>query len=123
MKELKDYLHLYIGCKGKFQYDLVRGEATMIGVDNYGVKISCMDDWILFRYFKPILRPLSDMTEEEQARLQLLKDQIEDEDGHNCELEVFAALGNECRKLGIDIDGLIDAGLAIAKTLNPTTND
>lgn len=60
MKNIKDYLHLYLGCDFEWtngivthQYKLMASWITMIEAN----------DW--WGDVKPILRPLSDMTEEE----------------------------------------------------------
>jgi hypothetical protein len=71
MKELKDYLHLYLGCRIKSKGG---NFGDLISVSNDGMSIVVYDkdkindprglciysDWLL-----PILRPLSDMTDKE----------------------------------------------------------
>lgn len=72
---------------------------------------------------KPILRPLSDMTEEERGYLMEVAN-LEPEDlavlnggtAHLTTLKGWVATTNYMRKNGFDIDGLIEAGLAIDKT-------
>jgi hypothetical protein len=64
MKDIRSYLHLYVGCEC---------EASQEGVKfTYNIKITpellCDYDWI-----KPILRPLSDMTEDEAVEFIHLK--------------------------------------------------
>lgn len=61
-QELKDYLHLYIGCEAELTYD-TESFVKVMTCDH--VKKCCgRDDWM-----KPILRPLSDMTEMEIIKL------------------------------------------------------
>lgn len=74
MKELKDYLPHYIGCKcksseGTMIYTLI-GTIKDIAFheDKYCNQIDLCGD------FKPILRPLSDMTEEEALALAKIHD-------------------------------------------------
>jgi hypothetical protein len=58
-KNIKDYLHLYIGC---------RAEATTVegAVSNVAISYTLLHDWDgWLERIKPILRKLSSMTEEE----------------------------------------------------------
>lgn len=78
--EIKDYLHLYIGCEAKvlIQYQQSGSQwvnCKLVGIDNGIPKVRPRDifgnDWdedTLRNEVKPILRRLSDMTEEEKAR-------------------------------------------------------
>lgn len=71
MKEIKDYLHLYLGCEclaNDEQFKLYGVEVTDTGTLAYdGTMIDGIHQcwWIENCDFKLILRPLSDMTEEE----------------------------------------------------------
>ena len=135
MKELKDYLHLYLGCEVKFPKSqspktngVVKCDAECIhDLHEYG-------EW---EYCKPILRPLSDMTQDEAdviwgildwneritgvARItDIIRefDVIEEDNdttsnahwGYLCKILPYLL------KYGFDLFGLIDAGLAIDKT-------
>lgn len=61
--KIEDYLHLYIGCQGKIS----DGIATINNVDITGVTIDQVNRGSFT--CNPILRPLSDMTEEEKMQL------------------------------------------------------
>ncbi len=56
-KKIEDYLHLYLGC------EMERG-GIVTGALLQAAKEAAFNAWL---DFKPILRPLSDMTEEEAA--------------------------------------------------------
>lgn len=76
MKQLKDYLHLYLGCEVQFEFTTVvqRKElrnGKLLGIDMGGivheVLIHCHGyHKARLDSIKPILRPLDSMTEEEQ---------------------------------------------------------
>lgn len=127
-KKLENYIGSYFGCQCLFIYETRsrypelkydRRTGNIVGIIINGV-VNEVDilakNGTQYRRrvedVKIILRRISDMTDAEQAELQLLKDMME-EDNHNCELEIYAAMGNKCRKLGIDIDGLLDEEFAI----------
>ncbi len=65
MKQIKDYLHLYLGCRCTVANHF---ESILIGIHTNGkcqvayAKGSCF--WEA-EYIKPVLRPLSDMSEDE----------------------------------------------------------
>jgi hypothetical protein len=66
MRDIKDYLHLYMGCSVLTEHDaLMNGEPHVmtINVNNLFA--------LLYKYknTKPLLRSLSDMTEEEAAEV------------------------------------------------------
>ena len=132
-KKIIDYLHLYL-------------PVEMIQVDNGNIKQYFLTsiDLSYKVYGKPILRPLSDMTEEEKIMLCCMNLGNEWKPGHIIQtndediaaMRVFDHKGNykslyipKARiahnnflwllKQGFDLFGLIDAGLAIDKT-NPT---
>lgn len=73
-KELKDYLHLYLGCKIMIT-DPKDGEAkerALVGIDNtFTNPVRCINGEYVsafdFTDVKPILRPLESMTEEERV--------------------------------------------------------
>jgi hypothetical protein len=115
--KLEDYLHLYIGCEGiaetiaKFKTRLVISNHTndmRDGVD--------LEDAIQHN-FKPILRSLSDMTEEEKIELSALLEWPEPKTVMNNRYsryspKIFLYLLSK----HFDLFGLIEAGLAIDKT-------
>jgi hypothetical protein len=126
--KLQDYLHLYIGCEGiaetiaKFKTRLVISNHTndmRDGVD--------LEDAIQHN-FKPILRPLSDMTEEEFRQhfydhwLEELDVATFEEQYRNVKcwaIQREALLPEHFHFLlskHFDLFGLIEAGLAIDKT-------
>lgn len=107
--ELKDVLHFYIGCKIDISIN-----GTVLNADWYDRIINDECDG------KPILRPLSDMTEEEKSLLvdpmcyglnTLQGDEL---------IKQAAILTYELVKQGFDVFDLIESGQAINKTkLNP----
>lgn len=111
-KKISDYLHLYLGCDIMIlcYKDYSGGTYKLTGkifaniIDNYNPK----EDLI-----KPILRPLSDMTEEEREELNDI------ELGESSWPTVARALA-PCfawmLSKGFDLFGLIESGLAIDKT-------
>lgn len=110
-KKIEDYLHLYLGCEllSKSTGEVV---ATLLGVVGNeahfkvsGVKYSARCD-----NYKPILRPLSDMTEEERSELIYLQ---------NADQRAYYEMAAQVKYLiskYFDLFGLIEAGLAIDKT-------
>jgi hypothetical protein len=133
--KLQDYLHLYIGCEGiaetiaKFKTRLVISNHTndmRDGVD--------LEDAIQYN-FKPILRPLSDMTEEEfreifnpiqpkdvadedfkDAMQNLIENGIDAFDFDGMSAQTVFELTRKLLSKHFDLFGLIEAGLAIDKT-------
>lgn len=131
--ELKDYLHFYLGCEIQFPDKSVSKLSAVCNTHN-GMWISAIDYslpldggwWHPVSAIKPILRPLSDMTEEEAKECYFLI--------HNCKATdspfdtlqyIISALEDETSskvwlwaiKKGFDVFGLIEAGLAINKTI------
>jgi hypothetical protein len=120
MKDIKDYIHFYIGCK--------TNHGTLIGIDS-GICMVRFECGYLSRgpinEIKPILRKLSSMTEEEQIEVdkrgsdgwQLINPHY-DEKRQNIHLGVVHRQAAEVSYLlsrGFDLFGLIDANLAIDK--------
>lgn len=71
-KNIKDYLHLYLGCECEHNsWEIGRDEVPTYF--SQGRKISNLDEGMLSESelfeIKPILRPLSDMTEEEAVEV------------------------------------------------------
>lgn len=127
MKELKDYLHLYLGCEcmyggyGSERIVRVIGVSLKDGIqfqfqDNGEVDTDAAD-----MYFKPILRPLSDITEKEKIECVLLFDDqfILGQDGkYAWRATFFPSMFKYLLSKYFDLFGLIEAGLAIdSKTL------
>lgn len=79
MKELKDYLHLYLGCEVKFQSPFFNLErkfnslGELIRIDKSGECLIRSNSNVTALYgwqnVKLILRPLSDMTEDEMIEV------------------------------------------------------
>ncbi len=130
-KELKDYLHFYLGCE--FVYNSNPQKRYILDITELSI---VQNSWNI----KPILRSLSDMTEEESKDFQIIA-QLEKED-LSCieykpnlfsnELELGTAhltnvfqWANGVQYLlskHFDLFNLIESDLAIdAKTLTPTT--
>jgi len=122
MVQLKDVIHLYLGCKGVTQKRTV--ELTGINLmselkllwegtesDMHGAA-SCAKD-IYSAGFKPILRKLSDMTEEESYELEMI--------GHELIInkvstnEFHAARTAYLLSHHFDLFNLIESGQAIDK--------
>lgn len=127
MKELKDYLHLYIGCEVMLNISYptsarwVNGRLVGVEETTYMARLRSVDgeEWGTLhtcypRDIKPILRPLSDMTDKERVTLEHLADELTED--IITPLEIDAAITNQCRKWEIDVDGLLRAGLALDKT-------
>jgi hypothetical protein len=130
--KLQDYLHLYLGC-----YVAVKGErwvnngfvGRLIGVTEDRALIEFMgDNWEKFEDFKPILRPLSDMTDDECHEYGVESDSGEFSYGtissdctigghhHILDITRIAEITRCLCESGFDCFGLIEAGLAIDKT-------
>lgn len=106
MKNIKDYLHLYMGCQ--VMYDDDQGKLTYYLMYN----ILATNEWHLV---KPILRPLSDMTEEEMKIVTvsgLMSDLKYIINRNKWTPERFLYLLSK----GFDLFGLIEEGLAIDAT-------
>jgi hypothetical protein len=116
-KDIKEYLHLYIGCeveaaggkKGRIEAISIRYNVCEVFV-SFGPNGA----WYSAENVKPLLYMVEDLTEEQEAELKKLE--LELEDNHFSNIEMWAVLTNQFRKWQIDIDGLIESGLAIRKT-------
>lgn len=112
--ELKDYLHFYIGteiectdkdCSSDMQYYGMKRTISALLLDKY-----------LNGKWKPVLRPLTDMSNDESIELgysrpkDWLIDHKDFGELHSAKTFVYLL------KQGFDLFGLIDAGLAIDKT-------
>ena len=64
MREIKDFIHLYLGCEVFDSFNNSR--TSLVGVSDTGVTVAYNTEWKLrFDEVKPILRKISSMTEEE----------------------------------------------------------
>jgi hypothetical protein len=121
--ELKDYLHLYLGCQVEFgRTEKDKRKACFVGFADYH-RLECR---VAFRagpegrvstfLLKPILRPLSDMTEEEKKEFDLIE-----HNGSSYPTVAYALA--PCFKWLLekhfDLFGLIEAGLAISASSLP----
>lgn len=128
-KELKDYLPCFIGCEAMYGgYGDPERKVVILGVslkdgvqfqfwDNGEVDIDPSFDW-----FKLLLRPLSDMTEEEAIECGNLDYDFSGEpDLNKWTWKDFDTLNSSSQfqyllSKHFDLFGLIEAGLAIDKT-------
>jgi hypothetical protein len=120
MKDIKDYLPFYTGCDILVPY----GEAKFCYIQTYlhrndiNVVVDIGDNYVAFDFHevKPILRPLSDITEEE---CNLLSWSYTNAYGRKLLYSPEMLNPEEFKQLlvwGFDLFGLIEAGLAIDKT-------
>lgn len=66
MIEIKDVIHLYLGCECMYEKEI----GIMCEIDTHGIRIDGVygGGHIGFGLFKPILRNIGDMTEEEKEK-------------------------------------------------------
>jgi hypothetical protein len=123
MKELKDYLHLYLGCDVHIAELNVTHKLTGISFDDTLRQLWCYFEntdtgYAPIEKCKPILRPLSDMNRDETIHYQeyLMSMPI------NNIIDAYRIQGEQVAYLlskHFDLFQLIEAGLAIdATTLN-----
>jgi hypothetical protein len=116
-KKIEDYLHLYLGCRIKSKGGKL-GDLVSVSTDGMSIVVYDKDkindprglcinsEWLL-----PILRPLSDMTEQEAYDLERL--------GHECVIskvstyQFYAERTKYILSKHFDLFGLIEAGLAV----------
>lgn len=122
MKELKDYLHLYLGCP--MQKKLAgrnEGIATLDFIDESVYML--IENGMLI----PILRPLSSMTEGEDTELQIFMkpylDRLDDDNHAISHGEVDAERTRWALSKHFDLFGLIESGLAIDEIKHNTPNN
>lgn len=122
MKDIKDYLHLYLGCEFYF-----KGNCYDDGTPVIRVLSACdLDGYHNGAEIQLLLRPLSDMTEEEQAELHKTYHwiQIQSTPAYSY-LQTLTWTGESFRYLlskGFDLFGLIEAGATSInehKDINP----
>ena len=114
--KFKEIAHLYTGCK---VYSIISNECfieSMNGVDTDCIRVEGVVDYHTGEY-KPILRPLSDMTEEEKRVVLAPSSIIHDE---HSEAKAMALSTNYMLSRHFDLFDLIDSGEAIdATTITP----
>jgi len=98
-KKIEDYLHLYLGC------DVRHNNGSIVKMNSIALN-NMLNNKYEMQEYKPILRPLSDMTEEEKIEVRKF-DKVE--------LPHFE-LTRYLLSKHFDLFGLIEAGLAIEKT-------
>lgn len=127
-KELKNFLHFYLnagisvfifpddsikdGFLDKYRKDYPNGVYNpILTIENY--------QRFLNDGYKPILRPVSSMTKEEaqEAGRKFAGYPGEDEDDYTDLVQPFSYTAKHLIDKGFDVFGLINAGLAIDKTL------
>jgi hypothetical protein len=123
-KELKDYLHLYLGCEIEYGAEDDRLVGTMTNVDNfstYTVNVGMV--MVPIQQVKLILRPLSDMRQGEQAVVDEIYEDMRQVSGDITtpekiyfEIEVHASITKYLLSRHFDLFGLIESGLALDNT-------
>lgn len=130
-KKIEDYLPHYMGCL------IVREGVTISSVLTHA-QLAYISEFKIWNEIKPILRPLSDMTEEEKLEFQelchlekeslgcitvswdVLTEKIELGTAHLTNVFQWTIGVKYLLSKHFDLFGLIEAGLAIDKTtLNP----
>ena len=102
-KKIEDYLHLYIGRECKYQEHNEKSDWCIGKITPAIITPNRIHS------VKPILRPLSDMTEEEKNEYLLTGTDSSTRFEHNARRTQYLL------SKGFDLFGLIDAGLAINK--------
>ena len=119
-KSIKDYLHLYLGCEvivESFDENIVC-KIINVSVNGGGYATGFSKDGKifnrhgLFTNVKLILRPLSDITNEELQEAADVWKSIS-EDRNNCAMQCYAASVKYYLSKHFDLFGLIESGLAI----------
>lgn len=112
---IKAHLHNYLGCDAlveKSDYHMVHNRSVHTG------DIIQIAPWLLHHVhnvetlhaiIKPILRPVSEMTDQEKTD----SPKAELDKLGNITFQSMAEVINYLRSISIDVDGLIEAGLAI----------
>lgn len=119
MKKIEDCLHLYLGCEIMDECNAKVGK--LVGIDPFNtcpVVVQHATIWHLdYHEVKLILRPLSDMTEEEAKEHDLLTDLCYSAANKFWDrARTEAAVTSYLLKQGFDLFGLIEEGIAIDKT-------
>lgn len=113
-KIIEDYLHLYLGCKVKWMY----GNEIYILVRTDKINCDLYNGATLYtsiRNIKPILRALSDMTEEEKKEYQFMKPDsgVENSDPYQPYINLNAKRTLWALSKHLDLFNLIKSDLAI----------
>jgi hypothetical protein len=120
-KELKDYLHLYLGCEVFIEsYSFMNGnkreklidKLTEVGING---RIDCEKYTPPDGDVKLVLRPLSDMTEEEKTEMMQQKHKYDTGNSMSHTITDHAYRVHWAINKHFDLFGLIEAGLAIDK--------
>lgn len=127
-KDIRQYLHFYLGCDAFVFLDEVITDGWLKKQLKeqpnlrYSIRIEAGSlGYILYNGYKPILRPLSDMTEEEMNECWFnmegsVEVRCEYKDGGVKRFDSTPAQVRYLLSRGFDLFGLIPAGLAIDKT-------
>lgn len=121
MRDIRQYLHLYLGCR--VDYNGIKGLLTKVDIGHRlcQVDISNMmgqNFSVRMDEVKPILRPLSSMTEEEKEESEKVYVDMQDKadaEGHICDAEIWAEHSRWLLSKHFDVFQLIEYGLAIEK--------
>jgi hypothetical protein len=127
MKEIKDYIHLYINSEAKYRVRYVDSEdgKWSVWLKLTPKRLDQLEDASIEKV-EYAIRRLEDITEEEKKQCELLNvcEKIGDE---HATYQITWETPNTFHyllKQGFDLFGLVDAGLAVdAKTIQPKTNN
>ena len=122
MKKIEDYIHFYLGCPCQYLM-LGRGIVSEVSIDSkYGILVSVKLDGSIkhiqcpLSYIKLIVRPFSDMTEEEKSEAH----ELYFTGAYETLLPYFGIAHYELTRWLLskhfDLFGLIEDGLAINST-------
>jgi|SRR5688572_19579759 len=115
MRDIKDYLHLYLGggCQATYSGKSFQPHGVINTEKLYQVMIGVITD------IKPILRPLSDMTEEEKEEFEELQydDNVITLHKYGTIVQTYVPeIFRRMLQMQFDLFNLIPEGLAIDKT-------
>lgn len=125
MKKIEDYLHLYLGCEVQISWYYASDERKLhtvfvdpIGPEFLKNKGNTDSPNIGKVEFKPILRPLSSMTEGEAAEAKLFDKKVDAEVDEK--IKGVAEMTKYFLSKGFDLFNLIESGLAINRIVEQT---
>jgi len=129
-KDIKDYLHLYLGCE-IYSRNVNEIIGKLEGVQGNIIHFRVRGVWYSPKWvgYQLVLRPLSDMSEEEKKNISfdaykvLRKEQSRIATGTERAVTWAARQTEYLLKQGFDLFGLIEAGLAIDKTKLETNEE
>lgn len=128
-KNIKDYIHLYIGCK--MQHDSDRCGFEIRGV--HGDKVclygdwsggthpqSSAESWVNLNEVKLILRPISDIKKEENEEITKLTEEMNErfEKDEITEGDIYSEITRICCKKGFDVFQLLDEEFCIDEKIH-----